>query len=284
VIETKDLQLVVERQVEGELLTNAVKIREFVLDRVKDYSPENYIGKVKEAKDDRAVLNKAAKELNDKRLELERQFMAPFQEFKRVIGETVDAIKDASSKVGTVISEVEEREREERREEIRAFYTGTGFYLVPLGKLLDPKWLNKSTSKKAWTEEFAAKIDKIKSDLSSLDSVEFAADAKAFYLDTLDIGQALQHARSLKERRDALEAQEKARQEEQAKPEEPQPTEASEPQEAPPAEMQPEDPAEQAEEVFKFVIEVSGTRSQMAALRKFIDANGITYRKLDTMN
>jgi hypothetical protein len=283
VIETKDLQLVVERRVEGELLTNAVKIREFVLARVKDYSPDNYIGKVKEAKEDRAVLNKAAKELSDKRLELERQFMAPFQEFKQVIGETVDAIKEASSKVGKVISEVEEREREERREEIRAFYTGTGFDLVPFEHLLDSKWLNKSTSKKAWSEEFAAKIDKIKSDLSSLDSVEFAEDAKAFYLETLDIGRALQHARQLKERREALRAQEKERQEEQKKQGESPNEESNDDQPEPTPAQNEEEPGEH-EEVFTFVIEVSGTRTQMAALRKFIDSTGITYRKLEAVS
>jgi hypothetical protein len=203
-IETKDLELVVTERIEGSLLTNALQIRDFVVERVRDYSPDKYVGKVKEAKDDRAVLNKAAKELNAKRLELERQFMAPFQEFKDVISETVSAIKDASDKIGTIITQVEEQERRERRDEIEAAYVDSGFTLVSLGRLLDQTWLNKSTSTKKWREELAAKIEKIESDLVSLDSIEDAEEAKAFYLETLDIGRALQHAQSIKENREAL--------------------------------------------------------------------------------
>lgn len=114
-IDTRDLDLVVERQIPGELVTNAEKIRAFVEERVKDYSADNYVGRVTEAKTDRAALNRAAKELNDKRLELERRFMAPFQEFKGIITETVGTIRAASNTVGGVIAEVEQRERDERR-------------------------------------------------------------------------------------------------------------------------------------------------------------------------
>lgn len=38
---------------------------------------------------------------------------------------------------------------------------------------------------------------------------------------------------------------------------------------------------EVAETIHTFTIVVSGTHAQMVALRRFIDANGITYRKLD---
>lgn len=278
-IETKDLQLVVERQVEGELLTNAVKIRDFVLERVKDYTPENYVGKVKEAKDDRAELNKAAKELNDKRIELERQFMAPFMEFKAVIGETVTAIKDASGKVGEVISEVEQQEREQIRAAIQAAYEESGFDLVPLERIMDQRWLNKSTSEKKWRAELAEKIRRIENDLASLGSVEFSDDARAFYLDTLDIGQALQHAQKLKQQREALQEQER-RDAERAK--ESQQT-AHEPEpDAPTEDAQPFNDSEpDPEERYTFVIEITGTREQLAALRQCIDENGIEYRKVD---
>lgn len=275
-IETKDLQLVVERQVEGELLTNAVKIREFVLDRVKDYTPENYVGKVKEAKDDRAELNKAAKELNDKRIELERQFMVPFMEFKAVIGETVTAIKEASGKVGEVITEVEEQERQATRDAIAAAFAETGFDLVPLERIMDSRWLNKSTSEKKWREELSEKIERIRSDLESLDSVEYAEDAKAFYLDTLDIGRALQHAQQLKQRREALQRAAEAVDTPDPEPEE----KPAETRTEPTAEPVADDPDD---ETFRFVIEVTGTREQLAALRSFIDDNGITYRKLGAL-
>jgi hypothetical protein len=291
-IETKDLELVVTERIEGSLLTNALQIRDFVVERVRDYSPDKYVGKVKEAKDDRAVLNKAAKELNAKRLDLERQFMAPFQEFKNVISETVSAIKDASDKIGTIITQVEEQERRERRDEIEAAYVDSGFTLVSLGRLLDQTWLNKSTSTKKWREELAAKIEKIESDLVSLDSIEDAEEAKAFYLETLDIGRALQHAQSIKENREAL----KGRQEPEpdvprdeapgTDPETPEtePTMSSEYAQEQPggASPEPQSPGDVKEELLHTVtLELHGTRSKLAALRKYIDVLGTTYRKIE---
>lgn len=276
-IETKDLELVVEHHVQGELVTNAKKLREFVLDRVKDYTPDNYVGKVAEAKADRTVLNKAAKELNDKRLELERRFMEPFQEFKSIIGETVTAIKDASYKVGVVINEVEQRERDERKAAIQAAYDESGFTLVPLDRIMDQRWLNKSTSTTNWRGELRDAIEKVTTDLESLTGIgEDEETVKALYLDTLDIGRALQHGRQLRERREALARVEAERQ--QAPPpvvEGETVVDSQEPRTPEPMQS----PVE--EEVYTFVIEVSGTQAQMSALRRFIDENGITYRKLE---
>nr|BDD44996.1 hypothetical protein 15 [Spirochaetaceae bacterium] len=283
-IETKDLELVVSERIEGKLLTNAMQIRDFVAERVKDYSPEKYAGKVKEAKDDRAVLNKAAKELNDRRIELEREFMAPFKEFKDVIGETVKAIQDASSKIGTVITEVEEQERKARRDEIETAYVESEFTLVSLGRLFDHTWLNKSTSTKKWKAELAAKIEKIQSDLASLDSVEDAEEAKAFYLETLDIGQALQHAQVLKDRRDALQSQQNTESVADTQvPEatEPEPITATAEPYVRPAETAPAPQPVKEGMQHTVTLELYGTRDQLAALRRYIDEQGITYRKVE---
>lgn len=270
-IETKDLELVVQEHVQGKLLTNAMQIREFVQERVKDYSPDKYKGKVNEAKDDRATLNKAAKELNGKRIELEREFMKPFQDFKEVISDTVKTIKDASSQLDAVISEVEEQERQERREEIEAEYNATGFTLVPFEKLLESWWLNKTTSTKKWKEALHEKIAKISGDLESLEAVEYRDDARAFYLETLDIGRALQHAQTLKQRRDAIKASEQ-------KAPAPDPAPTPEPE---PAVAKPEEEPEYREPAADSVtLKLYGTRDQLVELRRYIDKLGITYEKL----
>lgn len=44
------------------------------------YNDEN----IDQAKKDKAALNKAAKALNAKRLEIEKEFMKPFREFKEI--------------------------------------------------------------------------------------------------------------------------------------------------------------------------------------------------------
>lgn len=281
-IETKDLQLVVNEHVQGKLLTNAKHIREFVTDRIKDYSPEKYVGKVPEAKQDRATLNAAAKELNSKRLELERQFMEPFAEFKAVITDTVNEIKSASAKIGDVIGEVEQRERDERLAEIRAEYDASGFTLLPLERILDNRWLNKSTSTKKWKEELASTIEKINSDLESLSGIgEDEETVKAFYLDTLDIGRALQHGRQLRERREALAAQAQERQKVEPPQEEPKDPPAEDPlvEEALAEEPAPTEEAPKAE-ILSIDLRLHGTKEQLTALRQYIDQSKIRYEKL----
>lgn len=282
-IETKDLELVVNEHVQGKLLTNAKHIREFVTERIRDYSPEKYVGKVPEAKQDRATLNAAAKELNSKRLELERQFMEPFSEFKSVITETVNEIKAASSKIGDVIGEVEQRERDERLAEIRAAYEESGFTLLPLERILDQRWLNKSTSTKKWKEELTAAIEKINTDLESLSGIgEDEETVKAFYLDTLDIGRALQHERQLRERREALKSAAEAAASKPAPGEAPQEEPEIQAADVAPAEasyLPPEIEAPKAE-ILSIDLRLHGTKDQLTALRQYIDQAQIRYEKL----
>lgn len=261
-IETTDLQLIVETHDAGALVTNAERIRAFALERIQDYTPEQYAERIPEAKADRAELNKAAKTLNDERLRLEREHMKPFEEFKGIVTETVKAIKDASSAIDDVVKQVEQQEKDERRAEIEAEFASHEFGLVPLDQIFDQRWLNKSTSRVKWAGELSAAITKIKTDLEALDGIEDEADAKACYLDTLDIGRALQHAKDLKARREAVA-----------------PSHAPEPVEENPVPAAPEtDPVEEPE-LMTITLTFTGTRAQLKALRTFIDSNGIAYQK-----
>lgn len=109
-LESKDLELQ-SRLTIGTLESNAEAIRKVVLKHLEDYTPENYIGRADEAKADKALLNKADKALNTKRLELEREYMEPFNKFKITISETCKAIKAASAGLDEIVKAEEERER-----------------------------------------------------------------------------------------------------------------------------------------------------------------------------
>ena len=112
-LESKDLELQ-SRLTIGTLESNAEAIRKVVLKHLEDYTPENYIGRADEAKADKALLNKAEKALNTKRLELEREYMEPFNKFKITITETCKAIKAASTGLDEIVKAEEERERGEK--------------------------------------------------------------------------------------------------------------------------------------------------------------------------
>ena len=76
--------------------------------RTENYNENNIDIAIK----DRALLNKSAKALNSKRIELEKKFMEPFENFKSIIKETTDLIQEASSNIDSIVKAVEEKEKE----------------------------------------------------------------------------------------------------------------------------------------------------------------------------
>ena len=148
-LQASQLELVVSEKTIGSLTTNAKQIRDLVVATLPRYDIANYsTDDIPKAKADKALLNRAAKTLNDKRIEFEREFMAPFGEFKEVVTETVKAIKEAVGKIDTVIKEDEDRAKSEKREAIEHLAEECGLEEVGirLNQIFNDKWLNKSTS------------------------------------------------------------------------------------------------------------------------------------------
>lgn len=280
----------------GTLESNAEAIRDLVLSKLEDYTPENYIGKAAEAKQDRAVLNNAEKMLNSRRLELERSYMEPFNRFKNTIKETCEAIKKASAGLDEIVKGEENRERAEKEAEIMAYWESTGFSLFPLEKVFDTKWTNKTAKFK----DVQAEIDKIqKKTFDELKVLEnFPAEdvplLKTVYLDTLNIAEAMQRAEQLKANRDRL-AREKVEREALEKQAQLKAQETEERQ------VIKEDIMRQDSDMDDLVgqalgLEVEqetgekeetgalvfhGTHNSLLALKRYMTDNGITYEKLE---
>lgn len=285
-IETKDLVLVVKEQKLGELVTNAKEIKAFVEARLIDYTPENYVGKADEAKKDRAELNKASKELNDKRKTLEKEFMRPFDEFKSIIKETTDAITSASGKLDEIVKAEEEREKALKRENIDLYWSGKKFTLVSLDRVFDQKWLNKTTKLSDVRSEIDSRIEAIYADVKTLEAMEDADVLKQLYLDTLDIGSALRKGQELKEYRHRLETEAKERAEREARDHiRKQEAEIQEEQTKP---VEPENLAAEAlgipvdsDPEMVYTLRFFARKSVLLSLRKYMTENGIQYEKLE---
>lgn len=278
----------------GTLESNADAIRTLVLAKLEDYTPENYIGKAAEAKADRAVLNNAEKALNAKRLELERQYMEPFNRFKLTITETCKAIKQASSGLDEIVKGEENREKAEKFEKVQDYWNKTGFSLFDISKVYDPKWANKSTK----LQDIYAAIDAVQKktfdDLKVLDNfpAEDVALLKTEYLNTLDITQAMQKAEQLKANRDRLaretkerEAIEAARAQQEQRNEETKELNdlgsAPETHDLAAASLGLDIEQEQTEVREEFALVLKGTREQLLEVRRFMTRTGVTYNKLE---
>ena len=137
--------------------------------------------------------------------------------------------------------------------------------------IFSPKWLNSTTSMKAVKEELSTIVKRTKTDLLVLDTVEpeYAAAVREVYARTLDVEKAMAQKKALQEAADAFKAREAAQDTQEIRPA----TQAkSEPVEA--------NPAESNETLHALKLEFQLTRYQAAALRKFLDDNQISHKKL----
>lgn len=277
----------------GTLESNAEAIQAFVNDKLKEYTPANYVGKTEEAKADRAILNAAEKTLNSKRLELERQYMEPFNKFKGIISDTCKAIKQASAELDAIVKGEEEREKAAKFEEIQKYWDSTGFSLFDISKVFNQKWTNKTTKIKDIQKEIDQIQKKAFDDLKVLDNfpAEDVPLLKTVYLDTLDISQAMAKAEQLKDNRDRL-AREKTEREaiEQRRAREEQRLEETKDineecakdaidnlaNEALGLDIQ----EEKVDERQEYALVLRGTFDQLMEVRKFMTNNGVTYTKL----
>lgn len=216
-METNPLSLIIKEKTLGNLVTNAKDIKAYVEEKLKEYSVDNYAGDAEQAAKDKAEINAAIKTLNDRRIALEKEWNMSFAEFKNIISETCDMMKTASGKLDVIVKAKEEEEKQQKKAQIIELWNGKNFNLVPLDRIFNAKWLNKTTKLAVVDAEIDTIIKNITGDLASLDAFgEDTAILKDLYLSTLNLQQTLNKGAELKANRERLaqlEAEKKAREE-----------------------------------------------------------------------
>lgn len=173
-------------------LTEKVSVYETMV-----YTDEN----IKEAKADRANLNKLKKALNDERIRREKEYMQPFNEFKAQINEIIGIIDKPCAVIDKQVKEYEEQQKQKKAAQIDDFMKEIEKELpddmhIPMNE----KWLNASTSMKSIQEEIKAQAEQIKTDLATIENLpEFSFEAAEVYKSTLDLGKAVNEAHRLSE-------------------------------------------------------------------------------------
>ena len=204
-LQEKDVQLVVSKETIGQLTTNIKEVKARVEKALPMYDISNYsTDDIPKCKEDKALLNKAAKALDDKRKELEKVWNKPFEEFKTTCNETCKLIKNAVSLIDGVIKEDESRTKAAKREEIEKLAEKCGVETIgiKLDLIFDAKWLNKTTSMKSIEKAITEKVDNIKKDLETLKLFAEDYDALAArYKENLNLQETIAYANKLKEQR-----------------------------------------------------------------------------------
>lgn len=177
---------------------NYEELKQELTDKVSMYESLVYTDEnIKEAKADRANLNKLKKALNDERIRREKEYMQPFNDFKSKINEIISIIDKPVQLIDKQIKTYDEKLKADKENEIMEYWKSeVDADHIPNGMtidaIFDTKWLNASVSMKVVKEAINTAVDKFKTDMETLSNLpKFGFEAQQVYINTLDINKAL---------------------------------------------------------------------------------------------
>lgn len=235
---------------------------------------------IKAAKEDRADLNRLKKALNDERIRRQKEYLVPFEQFKKQIDEVIAIIDKPVQAIDTQIKAYEQIKQDEKRAAIESMFNDMLFpEFVKLDqKIFEPRWLNASFSMKQIEESLMKTKEDIIRNCQTLAGLPtYSHEAVIYYQRTLDVTGALAKVRELSE----IEAAKKKMQEEEEHHLVPMPgierlaeLKKEYPNTIPVAPDKPEEPQMWVQ--FEALL----NSTQAAALKTFFNANGIEFRPI----
>lgn len=244
---------------------------------------------VKDAKADRATLNKLKKTLNDERIRREKEYMQPFNEFKAQVNEIIGIIDKPIAVIDKQVKEFEDQKKANKQNAIEELFATIGFQnFVTLEKIWDPKWLNASVSMKSIEEQMRSRMYQIGDDVLTLHNLpEFGFEATEVYKQTLDINKAIKEAQRMAEITKAkadAEAKKKAAEESRKAEEERKAKEIKEEQTVPHEQaVTPQEPVQSADSTQERMVvrfEVLLTTEDAYALKEFFKSRNIEFKAI----
>lgn len=173
----------------GSISLNYEELETQLKQELRKYDYEVTEDLIKNAKEDKAKLNKFAKAIDDRRKEIKKEYSQPLVEFETQMNTLRDLAKDGYNKINDQLNVFEEERKKEKQLEIAEYFSSLNFNVLSLYKLFDVKWLNKSCND--WREQLNDKINQIKQDLETIDlfglTDEEKTEVKGYYLDSLSL-------------------------------------------------------------------------------------------------
>lgn len=240
---------------------------------------------IKQAKRDRAYLNGIAKEIDERRKAVKREYMRPYEEFEAQANAIAAKVKSASANIKEQLDEAEERRKDAAYAILKEYYEDLAGLLVPVvpyERIHEEKWLNKTFGEIKAKRAIDEKVAKVAHDWETLQSqkglLPHYETAERTFFGTLDLGSALTAAREahaaderIAELRDAVEERFEEPEPETVPGERPEP--APEPAQPAPAPVAPPAPAPVAAPGGEYVpcvmVIAAASREQMQQIGRF---------------
>lgn len=231
---------------------------------------------VKQVKAIRAELNKESSALEDQRKAVKTAVMEPYNQFEAVYKQYVsDKYLAADKRLKQRIDDVEGEIKRQKYEEVKTYFDE---YRLRLGvdfvnmDTWNPNVTLTATLKKL-KEEAKAYIDRIAGDLALIETQEHKTEILVEYRRSLNVSQAIT---AVTERHKAMEA-ERARRVEMEARKAAEAEVVAKVEAAAPAPLEPPKAVQEDDPVLTLAFRVTGTKSKLRELKKFLDDGGYEY-------
>lgn len=297
------MELVIYTPQEGDFIKeisfNHAEIMQELAIRLEKYNGLVYSERnIKDAKADRATLNKFKEAIETRRKEIKKQCLEPYNDFEAKVKEIVAMIDKPILAIDTQVKRYEQIKKDEKLEGIKAFFAdkvGDLDKLIPFDKVYNPKWMNATYKEKDIQQEIQDLFIKVEDDLKAITELqtEYELQIKDVYLKNFDLTAALQEKKRLEEQAAKL-AEHKRLQEEKARQRQAQADEvkqcamapASTPE--PPPEPEAPEPSREVltptiepEKLHEIEFRVRATIPQLKALKQFFVDNEIIFERVN---
>jgi hypothetical protein len=151
-----ELEVKVKQQL-GKISFNFDEIKDNLSNMMEAYSDTQVTEETSiVAKKEVATLRKIKKALNDRRIEVQKEYIQPYEDFKTKVNELTGLIDKPIELIDKQVQAFEEKKKEEKKQKIQEAYKdliGDKEYYLPLSKIYDSKWENVSVSMKSIKDE-----------------------------------------------------------------------------------------------------------------------------------
>lgn len=181
-----DLELAVSQDL-GKITANFDEIKTALAEQLEEYKNKEFTAdKKKDAKEDLASLRKLKKSVDDRRKEVKKVYMKPYDDFDAKVKELIGLIDEPIKLIDYQVKSFEANRVKARKEEIKKVYEELVpdelQDYIPLERIYGPKWDNTTTTMKSVKTEISSKVSSTNADIAAIKAMKSEKEETALNL------------------------------------------------------------------------------------------------------
>lgn len=255
---------------------------------------------IRDAKADKAALNKLKEAIETRRKEIKKTYLLPYENLEKQCKELVAMIDAPVKSIDGQIAVFDQKLQDEKWKQISEYYNTEVKELkdlVPLEKIVSSKWKNKTESLESVNNAIGDALGRIRGELETISTLHspYEQQIKDVYLNDYNLSKALMEQKRLEERQKQIEEMERQKEERRKQAEEAERKRQEEQQRAAQNVSEPVIEAKKESSVqavtedtpatptapitpkYSATFKVTGTQTQLQALAAFMKKYNINY-------